>query len=61
MTADTGTTQSERRWICSECAAARGSRVPDGHLPTWHVDTCDWCRQEKAVTEPRDFRPRPDR
>lgn len=47
-------------WICFDCAEAVGSRVPEGHLCTVHVGTCDVCGKNVAVTEPRDFRPRPD-
>ncbi len=49
------------QWICSACARRRGSTVPEGHLATWHVGACDVCRQVRPVTEPRDFRPRPER
>ncbi len=49
------------QWICSACARRRGSAVPEGHQPTWHVGACDVCRQVRPVTEPRDFRPRPER
>lgn len=47
-------------WICQHCAAERGSHIPEGHLATWHIGTCDVCRQQVVVTQPRDFRPRPD-
>lgn len=47
-------------WICIDCAEARGCRIPSGHMATWHMGTCDACGQRELVTEPRDFRPRPD-
>lgn len=47
-------------WICIDCADARGCRIPSGHMATWHMGTCDVCGQRGLVTEPRDFRPRPD-
>lgn len=47
-------------WICPHCAAERGSHIHEGHLATWHLGTCDVCRQQVVVTQPRDFRPRPD-
>lgn len=48
-------------WICLPCAKRAGSKIPDGHMPTWHIYTCDVCKQSRvSVTEPRDFRPRPD-
>ena len=47
--------------ICVECAAKKGSfRIPN-HLSSFNIETCDVCKQVKPVTEPRDFRPRPDR
>lgn len=49
------------QWICLECAAIKQSLVPIGHQPTWNDGTCDVCKVKKWVTEPRDFRPRPDR
>lgn len=48
----------ELEWVCRECAAAQGGKVPDGHMPTWHIDRCGICEESKPVTEPRDFRPR---
>ena len=47
-------------WICCDCAEKIGSRIPDGHIATFHMDRCDACGETKSVTEPRDFRPRPD-
>lgn len=42
-------------WICSDCGERLG-RKPEGNpYATWHMDTCDICRDAKAVTEPRDF------
>ncbi len=48
-------------WICHECAEKRGSRLPAGHIATFHAGWCDAGQHEAFVTEPRDFRPRPDR
>ena len=42
-------------WICTKCAYENGATWEDGHLATFHDDTCDVCRKVKAVTEPRDF------
>ena len=42
-------------WICSDCGHKYG-RYPENHISTWHIGKCDYCGQEKAVTEPRDFR-----
>ena len=49
------------QWICFDCAESAGSKIPEGHFFTCHMDTCDACGKWKEVTEPRDFRPRPDR
>ena len=46
--------------ICIDCAEARGCRIPEGHMATWDMGTCDVCGQRTIVTEPRDFWPRPD-
>jgi len=45
----------EPAWICLDCAKERGARVPEGHIPTFHEDTCGICKEEKQVTAPRDF------
>ena len=29
--------------------------LPEWHLATYHMDTCDVCGVYKEVTEPRDF------
>lgn len=41
------------QWICYECGIEHGRRTPG--LATWHLDTCDVCGKNRAVTEPRDF------
>ena len=43
------------RWICAQCAFDAGARWPKDHLATWHTDRCEACREERSVTEPRDF------
>ncbi len=43
-------------WICSECAKKKGWWMSKGHLATYHMNTCDVCREMRAVTEPRDYR-----
>jgi hypothetical protein len=40
-------------WVCLDCALAAGGRAPT--LATFHNDQCDVCKQEKAVSQPRDF------
>ena len=42
-------------WVCMECALDRGARCPEGHLVTMHTGTCGICKEERNVTEPRDF------
>lgn len=44
------------QWVCCSCAEANGGKFPQGHTATFHMDTCGWCNQWKAVTEPRDYR-----
>jgi sulfur relay (sulfurtransferase) complex TusBCD TusD component (DsrE family) len=41
-------------WTCRECAESRGysNRCM---ISTWHEDSCGWCEQIKAVTQPRDY------
>lgn len=40
-------------WICHECGAQAGNRIPG--ISTWHTGTCGICMCDKSVTEPRDF------
>jgi len=40
-------------WICDECGKKYGSRVPE--ISTFHYGWCEWCDEEKAVTESRDY------
>lgn len=43
-------------WVCHECGDKYGD-MPDDHVYTIHMDTCDVCGEEKTfVTEPRDYR-----
>ena len=43
-------------WVCSNCALKYDSKMPDGHIATFHMDTCDVCGTENAeVTEDRDY------
>jgi hypothetical protein len=43
-------------WICRPCGEAHGRGMPEGHVSTWHMDTCGICGRQAEVTEPRDFR-----
>lgn len=45
----------EPLWVCNDCAQERGASMPDGHIATWHGDTCGICKEYKSVTQPRDF------
>lgn len=40
---------------CESCAEKEGAKVPSNHLPTWWVDVCGLCGEEKSVTDSRDF------
>lgn len=44
------------RWTCSGCAEEAGGKWPRGHVATWHSNICPVCGEQKAVTEPRDYR-----
>ncbi len=46
-------------WICNDCAKEKNWSMNEGHLATFHVGRCDICKEEKAVTEPRDYRNKP--
>ena len=49
------------KWVCMDCVDRLGSKAVQGHVSTWHTGVCDFCQKFNiAVTEPRDFRPRPD-
>ena len=41
-------------WICDDCAKTLGAtkRI---EISCYHMDTCDYCDETKAVTEPRDW------
>lgn len=43
-------------WTCHECAVDNGGAMVKSHLATWHSGVCDVCRENKPVTEPRDYR-----
>lgn len=45
------------QWVCEDCGkkAAKKSYIKQMFVSTWHMDKCDVCGEEKAVTEPRDF------
>jgi hypothetical protein len=40
-------------WICRDCGCKHGK--PRDGVSTFHVGKCGWCKQEKAVTEDRDY------
>jgi hypothetical protein len=40
-------------WICRDCGMKYGT--PRGGVSTFHVGRCEWCGEEKAVTEDRDY------
>ncbi len=42
-------------WICRPCGGAQGRGMPQGHISTWHEDTCGICGKVTSVSEPRDF------
>jgi hypothetical protein len=44
----------EPDWVCEDCIFERGARIPEGHLPTFHIGICGICGGTKEVTEPRD-------
>ena len=40
-------------WICALCGVTLASQLKEPS--TWHIGTCDYCQQAKAVTDARDF------
>ena len=41
-------------WVCNDC----GLKASGGKcftVSTFHMSICDVCKEDKAVTEPRDF------
>lgn len=40
-------------WICHDCGTKYGKLRTS--ISTWHNNTCDYCKQEKPVTESRDY------
>lgn len=48
------TMKTEPDWVCENCIKERGARIPEWHLPTFHLGICDLCKTEQWVTEPRD-------
>lgn len=45
----------EPEWVCHDCATGRGARIPEGHIPTWNINKCGICGEERYVTQPRDY------
>lgn len=41
--------------ICYDCAVKNGGKLPKGYLAIWHVDECGWCKENKAVTQAKDY------
>lgn len=48
-------------WICQDCGEAYGQWYqgnysgPLKHCATFHLGTCDICKNKTSVTEPRDY------
>jgi len=42
-------------WICMSCGWKLGKAPSEKAICTFHNGTCDVCKTECAVTEPRDF------
>jgi hypothetical protein len=40
-------------WACWDCGTKHGTRA--NFVASWHDGKCDVCKENKAVTEPRDF------
>jgi len=40
-------------WICEECGDEYGEKVIN--ISSWHNGTCDYCGEERVVTENRDY------
>lgn len=42
-------------WVCFDCGHKYGRGAPDGHACTVHRGVCGICKEQRDVTEPRDF------
>ncbi len=44
-------------WICDQCAKDSGGvmPVPENHCATYHYGKCDVCKEDKSVTQSRDY------
>lgn len=42
-------------WVCDDCAKAAGGEHPEVWCSTYHPDECGVCKEQKMVTEPRDW------
>ena len=42
-------------YICSDCASKNNGKWPDGHIATWHYNTCGFCDEKKPVTHRRNW------
>ena len=40
-------------WVCAPCGETWGTKACG--IATWHVNQCDVCGKNRAVTEPRDY------
>ena len=41
------------QWSCWECGTKHGTKKE--RISTWHFGKCDVCKENKGVTQPRDF------
>ncbi|HCU25408.1 MAG TPA: hypothetical protein DF383_10345 [Deltaproteobacteria bacterium] len=41
--------QKEMKWICNRCGTKHGRKIPIA--PSLQFGRCDWCGEEKMVTE----------
>lgn len=43
------------RALCLGCAGLLGGKMLDNHRDTFVYSSCDCCKQEKEVAQPRDY------
>lgn len=56
------TSEMQPNWVCSSCGESWGRWWENGdytgptpHFATYHMNKCDVCKNQRAVTEARDF------
>lgn len=45
----------EHPYICGDCAQKHGGKWPEGHVATFHMGMCEYCRATKGLANVGDW------